>query len=135
MYNFVLVFISPMHIAETYKNVYQGQQCRICRTPVSLPSASPCIPNVSISMLKNTSPKQNAPFGLRVQCAYLLLPLFYQAHSRVHLKGLLWPKVLPCGEKMQFHLQAGVWTRNVKAPGSLVTSDRMHIFINYNKVS
>lgn len=92
-HNFVLVFISPMHIAGTYKDVYRGQQCQVCRTLVSLPSASPCIPNVSISMLKNTSPKQYAPFGLRVQHAYLLLPpFFYQAHSGVHLKGLLWPK-------------------------------------------
>lgn len=88
MYNFVLVFISPMHIAGTYKNVYQGQQCHVCRTPVSLPSASPCIPNVSISMLKNTSPKQYAPFGLKVHRAYLLLPLFLSSAFRGAFKGI-----------------------------------------------
>lgn len=51
----------------------------------------------------------------RSACLFASPPFFYREHSGVHLKGLLWPKVLPCGEKMQFHLQAGVWTRNVKA--------------------
>lgn len=53
-------------------------------------------------------------------------------HLGVHLKGLLWPKVLPCGEKMQFHLQAGMWMENKGKLCSLVTKDCMHILINCN---